>query len=148
MRVYRITLEPYSHRLYASGLVARWNSKGTFVIYTASTRSLACLENVVHRGGEGLARAFRTMIIDIPDKLQLTRISIDELPSDWKEFKNQPQTRAVGDAWSRRAETAVLKIPSAIIPEEYNYLINPNHPEFSSISLIRTDRFEFDRRFF
>ena len=97
MRVYRITLARFSTNLYASGFVARWNSEGTFVIYTAGSRSLACLENLVHRSGEGLDAGFR--------------------------------------------------VPSAIIPQEFNYILNPSHQEFKTIKLISSDEFSFDRRF-
>lgn len=146
MKVYRITLEPYSHRLYASGRIARWNSKGTFVIYSASSRALACLENVVHRGGEGLNGSFRTMTIEIPDGLPMSVIKPDELETSWKDYRKQVSTRILGDQWVRQCETPVLQVPSAIIPEEHNYLINPNHPQFAQIQLLKTDPFVFDGR--
>lgn len=146
MKVFRITLEPYSYRLHASGVVARWNSKGTLLIYTASSRALACLENVVHRSGEGLNQAFRTMIIEVPDGLPMSVVKPEELGTDWQNYQNQISTRAIGDQWVRKCETPVLQVPSAIIPEEHNYLINPNHPQFSQIQLVKTDPFSFDDR--
>lgn len=146
MRVYRITLEPFSHRLYASGQRARWNSKGTFVIYTASNRSLACLENVVHRGGEGLNAVFRTMIIEIPNNLDIEVIEQDSLPVGWQDFTMQNWSRRIGDEWVRAETSPILKVPSAIIPMEHNYLINPNHPDFKFIKLISTEKFVFDSR--
>lgn len=146
MRVYRITLEKYAHKLFASGRVARWNSNGVFVIYTSSSRSLACLENVVHRSGEGLNHLFSTMVIDIPDDLLIAEVSLDLLSRDWRNFENQSITRRFGDRWAEEAESAVLKVPSAIVAEEYNYLINPIHPDFSKIQLIETAPFEFDSR--
>lgn len=146
MRVYRITLEPFSHRLCASGQRARWNSKGTFVIYTASNRSLACLENVVHRGGEGLNAVFRTMIIEIPNNLDIEVIEQDSLPVGWQDFTMQNWSRRIGDEWVRAETSPILKVPSAIIPMEHNYLINPNHPDFKFIKLISTEKFVFDSR--
>lgn len=148
MKVYRITLASYSDRLFASGRPARWNPRGTFVIYTASTRSLACLENLVHRSGEGLDANFRTMIIHIPDDLPRIEIQLSELPENWKDFRNQPKTRTIGDEWVKEGKTALLKVPSAIIPEEYNYILNFNHPHFSRIKLEKVEPFDFDRRLY
>jgi len=146
MRVYRITLAKFSTSLFASGFVARWNSKGTFVIYTAGSRSLACLENLVHRSGEGLDIRFRVMTIEIPDDLAIDRVDLIDLPVNWKEFSQQVSTRIVGDKWAKSGNTAVLKVPSAIIPQEFNYILNPSHLEFKRIKLISSDEFSFDRR--
>lgn len=146
MRVFRITLAEYSDRLFASGRPARWNSKGVFVIYAASSRSLACLENVVHRSGEGLNHLFRVMIIDVPDDLAVYEILEENLPMNWKAFENQSETRKLGDDWFRSGDSAVMKVPSVIIPEESNYLLNPAHPDFANIKLIQTTNFLFDPR--
>ncbi len=147
MIVYRITLAQFSGSLYASGRVARWNSKGTFMIYSAGSRSLACLENLVHRSGEGLDAGFRVMAIDIPAELAVEEISQNQLPLNWREFSEQTVTRSLGDNWVKQGKSAVLKVPSAIIPEEFNYIINPNHRDFQRINLKSTDPFSFDRRF-
>lgn len=146
MRVFRIVLAPYSDKLYASGRPARWNSKGTFVIYTASSRALACLENVVHRSGRGLSELFRTMVIEIPEELKIKNLGRSYLPEEWNAYQNQIETRARGDEWVRSMETAVLRVPSAIIPEEHNYLINTAHPDFSKIELVDSEAFMFDDR--
>ena len=146
MIVYRITLKQFSHQLYASGRVARWNSKGTFVIYTAGSRSLACLENLVHRSGEGLDAGFRVMVIEIPNEVKMEQVASDDLPTTWRDFSQQYATRAVGDRWINEGKSAVLRVPSAIIPEEFNYLINPHHKDFERITLLGVDPFSFDKR--
>jgi len=146
MLVYRITLEKYSKGLFASGSAARWNSKDVKMIYTASTRALACLENVVHRNAIGLQNNFRTMVIEIPGELQIEVIEKESLSKNWHLFENYPVTQALGEAWVSKCETAILKVPSAIVAEEFNYLINPNHPEFKKVKLIRIEPFEFDQR--
>ncbi len=146
MHVYRIALEKYSKSLAASGVAARWNSKDVKMIYTASTRALACLENVVHRSAIGLQAGFRTMAIEIPDGLPMTVVKKEELPTDWHLFENYPYTQALGDAWISKGETAILQVPSAIIAEECNYLLNPAHEDFEQIKLIKTELFEFDPR--
>ncbi len=146
MRVYRIALAKYSHSLVASGREARWNSKGSFVIYAAATRSLACLENLVHRGGEGLDNRFMTMVIEIPQGVKIISVYPESLDGDWKSYRAQKRTRATGDAWLKSGDTAVLKVPSVIVPEEHNFLINPNHTDFAKIKLADVEPFDFDRR--
>jgi len=146
MTVYRICLEKWTHQLTASGFPARWNSKGTFVVYTAGSRALACLENVVHRSGEGLNNDFRTMVINIPDTLKIAEISHENLPKNWTDIKAYSDCQKIGDAWIRERKTAVLRVPSSIIQNEYNYLLNPNHPDFYEIKLTQIEPFVFDSR--
>ena len=146
MLVYRITKAVYADRLVASGGAARWNSRGQFVIYTAATRALACLENVVHRGGEGLQETFRVMVIDVPDTLLIDTILAESLPDDWFDFRQYDAYQQLGGEWLRSGRSAVLRVPSAIIPHESNYLLNPAHPDFSRIVLQQTESFLFDPR--
>jgi len=146
MIVYRITTEQWANQLHASGYAARWNSKGNFVIYTASTRALACLENLVHRSGEGLNRIFKTVEIDIPGSLTIQNVLRTQLKDDWTKRENYFQTRTIGDEWLKEKKSPILRVPSAIIPEEHNYLINPEHPDFQKISIKRISDFLFDNR--
>lgn len=145
MEVFRITHHLYTD-LKASGKSARWNSKGKFVIYTAGSRALACLENIVHRNGEGLNSLFKILTIDIPDNIKIYSLKREELVGDWKEFNKYHLTRQIGDSFLDENKYAILKVPSVIIPDEYNYLINPVHPEFSSISIKSMGDFLFDSR--
>lgn len=146
MNVYRITLDKWSHKLTASGYPARWNSKGKFVIYTAQNRALACLENMVHRSGEGLFKQFKVMVIQLPENIKCEIIDPKNLPEDWFEFKNYDICQQIGDEWLEKCENPILQVPSVIIANEYNYLINPNHPDFKTIELLRSESFEFDPR--
>ncbi|GAB4053055.1 RES family NAD+ phosphorylase [Spirosoma litoris] len=146
MFVYRITKATYADRLVASGGAARWNSRGQFVIYTAATRALACLENVVHRSGEGLLDNFRVMVIEIPDTLSVVTIAPENLPDNWFDFQQYDACQRIGNDWLRMGQSAVLRVPSAIIPNEWNFLISPSHPDFSRIQLVRTEAFAFDPR--
>lgn len=146
MFVYRIALSIYADKLKASGRAARWNPNKTEVIYTASNRSLACLENVVHRGQLGLSQIFSIMTIEIDDQIEKQKIDLKDLPKDWKEFYQMPFTQSLGEKWLRENKTAVMEVPSSIIEEEINYLINPLHSDFKFIELIKTDPFAFDQR--
>ena len=148
MEVYRITHKKWSGHLSASGFPARWNSAGAYVSYSAGSRSLACLENVVHKGTTDLKRPYISMTISIPDDIEIKIISIKELPSGWHHSgeTGYQLCRSIGDTWVRNSETAVLKVPSAIVENDSNYLINPGHPDFLKIKIIAEEPFAFDRR--
>ncbi|MBO0935957.1 RES family NAD+ phosphorylase [Fibrella sp. HMF5335] len=146
MEVYRITRAIYTDRLMASGGVARWNTRGRFVIYTAGSRALACLENVVHRSGEGLQDLFRVMVIHIPDRLSVQTILPADLPDNWTDYQNFDVCQQQGENWLLAGTSAVLRVPSVIVPQEWNYLLNPAHPDFAAIELLRTEPFFFDPR--
>jgi RES domain-containing protein len=145
MIVFRIALAKYANKLIASGNAARWNSKDVKVIYTAESRALACLENVVHRNSRGLQENFKIIIVEIPDNLKITIITSD-LIEDWKSFANIPFTQELGDKWVKDASSAILRVPSVIVPEEHNYILNPAHEDFKKIKYIGNEPFQFDSR--
>jgi RES domain-containing protein len=146
MLVYRIALAKYSGKLIASGRAARWNPNDVEVIYTASSRSLACLENVVHRNQIGLTMAFNIMTIKISDNISITHIKITDLPPDWRDFNQMHLTQSIGEKWIIEKKSAILAVPSSIIDEEINYLINPWYDDFKKIKLVKTIPFAFDQR--
>lgn len=144
MTIYRITLTKFSIKLVASGYPARWNSKDVKMIYTAQSRALACLENIVHRNSKGLQKNFRVMQISVPDDITLTEINEKELIPRWKEFTKMPYTQSLGDKWVREAKSCILKVPSAIINGDANYLLNPEHSDYNRIQLLNTEPFDFE----
>lgn len=146
MIVYRITTAKWAGILSGSGYPARWNPKGVFVIYTASNRALACLENLVHRSGEGLNRQFKITEISVPDSSSSETINIYDLPGNWYETPHFSQCRQIGKTWIREGKSLLLRMPSAIVPDEHNVLINPNHPEFYTVSVQNIREFAFDKR--
>lgn len=146
MEVYRICLEKWSHSLIPSGRAARWNSDRVQLLYTAGSRSLACLENLVHRSGEGSNANFRIMVIEIPDDIKQVEIVLKDLPKKWAEVSHYEYCRRIGDDWIRKGKTCLLTVPSSIISQEKNILLNPAHPEFNRIKLKRAEKFYFDQR--
>ena len=130
----------------ASGRAARWNPNEVEMIYTASSRSLACLENVVHRNQFGLSQIFSVMLIECPDDLEIKKINLNELPADWKDYNQMIVTQRMGAKWIKEGETAILSVPSSIIEEEVNYLLNPKHKDFDRIRIIEIRPFIFDER--
>jgi RES domain-containing protein len=148
MEVYRITHKKWSKRLTASGFPARWNSAGIFIIYTADSRALACLENIVHKGSSDFPAPFILISILIPDNLKVLELKINELPKNWN-TSGDPGYRKCqpfGDNWIFKSDSAILKVPSALVPKESNYLLNPHHPDFSRITIIEEEPFTFDER--
>ncbi|HNM31163.1 MAG TPA: RES family NAD+ phosphorylase [Chitinophagales bacterium] len=145
MLIYRIVLERYAS-LYASGVEGRWNSAGAKVLYAASSRALACLENVVHRSGEGLNDNFKTLVIEIPSTERIEKITQKDLPKDWQQFNREHFCRLIGDDWYYRQESMILQVPSVIIPNEVNYLINTQHKNFKKVKLKSIEPFIFDTR--
>lgn len=146
MEIFRVTEAEYANSLYASGWEGRWNQEGQKVIYTASSRSLACLENLVHRRGRGWRADFKVMVIYLPDDLAQERIELDSLPQNWNKQSDISTCQYQGATWYNRASSPVLSVPSAVIPMERNLVINTEHSNSSAIQLIHTEPFYFDPR--
>ena len=121
----------------------RWNRVGTRMIYTAESRSLAALEVLAHL--EGPARGFSLIPCEFPASL-IEVIPLRELPADWRSAPPPRALASIGDAWVTRGSSAVLAVPSAIIPQERNYLLNPAHPEFARVTIRPAEAFPFDER--
>lgn len=147
MIVYRITTAKWATELTGSGYPARWNSRHVRVIYTAGNIALACLENLAHRSGEGLNANFRLVEIEIPNNMSFNSHSLNDLPEDWHTVHGYAICQKIGDEWVQKNETSVMHVPSSIIPNETNVLINPNHPDFHQISIKSIRKFSFDERF-
>lgn len=146
MVVYRITTAKWADKLTASGYPARWNPRYVHIIYTASSIALACLENLVHRSGEGLNTNFRVVEINIPDNISSKKITPEELPENWNTTTGYSVCQSIGRRWVDEQNSCTLLVPSSIIPAETNLLINPNHPEFDQISIRSIREFSFDKR--
>ena len=122
----------------------RWNSRGSHVVYTSGSASLAALETLVHLNP--LLR-FKYVIFRIEvDETRMEKIMLSDLPPDWREQPPPPSTKQVGDLWFRQSRSAVLELPSVIVPGESNYLLNPTHPDFKMIVVSTPEPFAFDAR--
>jgi RES domain-containing protein len=146
VEIYRICLAKYAGELVASGNPGRWNLRGQFVIYAAGSRALACLENVVHRSGEGLNNLFNVVRIAVPDNLAVEELTLAELPPNWQPTSAYASCQPLGADWYRRQAAAVLRVPSSIIAHEHNYVLNTRHPDFNRIRLVGREDFAFDPR--
>jgi len=110
----------------------RWNSKGVRLVYTSGSLSLATLEVMVHTHFYSALKSYVCIPIDFDPSL-LQSIAIDDLPDNWQADPIPQSVKKVGDRWIKNKESVILKVPSAIIPVEFNYLINPSHPDFGKI---------------
>ena len=126
----------------------RWNSVNTRVIYTAESRALATLEISVHLDlSEDLPNDRYYVAIEIPDDIIIQEVKLEDLPEDWNSNPPTLTTQTIGDDFVNYNEAAILKVPSSIVPQEFNYLINPNHPDVSKIKVLGTTKMIFDSRF-
>jgi len=153
MRVYRIEREKYLETTLKGVGAAltegyRWNSPNTYLVYTAESRALATLEISVHLDfSEDLPNDRYYVEIDIPDEVEILELRIEDLPEDWDLKPPSLETQYIGDDFVKDKEAAVLKVPSSIVPPEYNYLINPDHPEAIKITVVSKKQLIFDKRF-
>ncbi|MEN8157929.1 MAG: RES family NAD+ phosphorylase [Bacteroidota bacterium] len=150
MELFRITRKQYSNSVEASGMVARWNLNGQYVVYTGATRSLSTLELLVNRKNINLAGEYTCMVITATDNAHLVQqIRMTDLPDNWRSRKALSVLQQIGTEWYNSRKSLFLKVPSAVIPAEYNFLINTRHPDFpENISLIRTEPYFWDKRLF
>ncbi|WP_058188878.1 RES family NAD+ phosphorylase [Terracidiphilus gabretensis] len=128
-------------RLYGG----RWNSVGHAAVYAGGSRALAVLEMLVHLDGPQLLSSYLLYEAEFAESL-MTELPAGGLPQDWRDDSAPGSTQAIGDAWIRSGASAVLRVPSVLIPQEHNYLLNPRHAEFGKIRISAPERFAFDSR--
>lgn len=127
-------------RLYGG----RWNSKGISVVYTAGSQSLAVLEMMVQ--DEPLRARYLMIPAMLPRGLKMDRVAPAQLPADWREPRAREQLQKIGGDWISRGSSAVLIVPSVVIPSESNYLLNPQHHAFGKIGFGSPEAFLSDPR--
>jgi RES domain-containing protein len=129
-------------RLYGG----RWNHKGLPIVYTSATLSLAALEVLVHHRVPIPPFEFVALAAEIPARLKIETISVQDLPTDWQTDPAPVELQDLGSAWLQRASSLVLAVPSVIIATEFNYLINPRHPDFARLKVQPATPFTLDGR--
>jgi len=145
---YRIAMKRHARSAFdgegASKYGGRWNSKGVRMVYASETRALAALEILVHID-RGIPVDWVVLRCEIPDKL-VEVLPPSALPDGWRDEPPTAASRRVGDRWAREGRSAVLRVPSAVVPGENNYLINPVHRDIRRIVVGRPQPFAFDPR--
>lgn len=151
MQVYRLSRKKYADELSGIGASKsgnRWNSKGTEIIYCADSRALAMAEVSVHISLTTLPEDFVMMEIYIPDFIKLQSLEENNLMQGWNYFPHSYKTQKIGDTFIAENKFCILKVPSAVVKGDFNYLINPHHKDFKKIEILNFYKFPFDVRLF
>lgn len=124
----------------------RWNTEGRAVVYASSTLALAALEYLVHVDPEDVPDDLVALRVELPAGAREKRVDPTDLPPDWNRVPDHPACRALGDRWIEAGAALALRVPSAIVPEEENVLLDPRHPDAGRLKITRQRRFAFDPR--
>ena len=146
MIVYRISNELYKEDISGNGAAingSRWNSKNTRILYTGENISLTILESLVHLRKSDIPDKQYLLYIEIPD-IEFSEIKQDKIKQDWQKHLNY--TQWIGDQFILVNQSLVLKVPSAVVSQEHNFLINPLHIEFKKVKLVKNELLELDKR--
>jgi len=149
MRVWRVCLARHAADAFSGegGLrhAARWHSKGVRIVYTAASLSLATLEFFVNLE-PGEPPALVAISADIPESVRVELLETEALPPDWRRIPVPPSSQRIGARWVLSNSSAVLPVPSVVIPSERNCLLNPAHPDFKKIRIGKPEPFSLDQR--
>lgn len=123
----------------------RWNSPGTPMVYTSDSAALATMEMLVHLDDTSILPAYVLISCRFDSKL-ITRFDAAKLPPSWRAYPAPAELQPIGDDWVRSGRSGVLQVPSAMVPQESNFLLNPRHADFERIEIGTPERFELDLR--
>ena len=148
MIVYRVGRTKYASDLKGEGarlFGGRWNNKMVGCLYTSESRALAVLEYTVNVNIDDIPRALSLTTIEIPDRA-IRVLNENDLPGDWKLSPAPSSTKDFGSKLLLAAAEPIIKIPSTVIPDEFNYLLNPLHSDSKKFKIIDTSDFVYDVR--
>jgi RES domain-containing protein len=148
--VYRLAKLKFQDQIFSGlgGLYARgrWTPRGRPVVYASGSISLAVLEYTVNYRRRGWVPPSVLGRAAIPDNVVIETVRPADLPANWLAATPPAELQDIGEVWLERGATAILKVPSAVVPEEWNYLLNPQHAEFRRIAVPPPEPFSLDRR--
>jgi RES domain-containing protein len=151
MIVYRLSKRAYVDDLSGKGAAiagGRWNSKERKVLYTSESRALCMAEIAVHTPLGIIPTDYYLSSVFIPDDIEVYRVNPERLPKNWKEYPPIQVTKKIGDNFLISNNYLVMKVPSAVVQGDWNYFVNPEHPRFSEVKVMRKEKFDFDKRMF
>lgn len=150
MELYRITQQEFAEDLSGNGarlFGGRWNSEGFFALYTSSSRSLALLETLAHTPAKMLeVKVYHLITLAVPDNLVTQKVAVRNLQDGWDAPDTRPFTKKIGDAFLTDKKYLMMQVPSVMMPEEMNYVINPMHTDMKQVKLVNKRRIDFDKR--
>ena len=124
----------------------RWNSPGTRLLYAAESLSLAALEMLVHLNNEEILLSYSYATAEFDEKYNLPIEDFRHLPDNWSASPAPIEIQKIGDAWAHSETSLILRVPTSVLPLEFNYLINIEHSDFDQIKLGKPQKFKFDER--
>lgn len=124
----------------------RWNSPGDPVVYVAQSQALAVLEVLVHLESPALLEKYALIQVEFPETA-VASVNRALLPKNWSDDPSPSEAQAIGDSWVTTGRSIVLRVPSALVPDESNFLLNPRHPDFDDVRIHKPVPFKFDQRF-
>jgi RES domain-containing protein len=148
MILYRIANCQYITRLDGEGARiygARWNSEGKAMVYLASSRALAVLEVLVHLPPVQIPDNYCIVEVEVPDAELLT-LDATTLPDNWKDISPPAILKLIGDRFLKDNKYLMMKVPSSVVEQEPNYLLNPLHPDMEKVRILNKQPFSFDLR--
>jgi len=149
VRAWRITMEEHAATAFtgegAAAYGGRWNGQDVRVVYLAGSAALAVLESLVHLELDDLYKEFVLIEVTFEESLVET-VDVVALPPDWQASPPPPDLQRIGDEWVSAARSAVLRVPSVLVEDEWNYVLNPSHPDYTQIVLGRSRPLQFDPR--
>jgi RES domain-containing protein len=151
MIVYRLCKKIFTKDLLGRGAEingGRWNGKGIAALYTSSSRALCAIEIIVHVPAGIIPKDYCMVTLEFPDDAQINTISLKDLPANWNNNPISVSTQRIGSTFLSEQKALVLEIPSAIIKDEWNYIINPMHKDFQKVKIMDIEPFNFDIRLF
>ncbi|MCB0737522.1 MAG: RES family NAD+ phosphorylase [Bacteroidetes bacterium] len=151
MKVYRLSKSKYATDLSGKGAElsgGRWNSKGIPMLYTAESRALCMVEVAVHLPLNIVPADYQIITLNIPGSVEVKIIMESDLPTNWNLLAYGPATQQIGDDFIKEGKCAILKVPSAIVKGDFNFLVNPHHKNSELIKIDSVADFMFDQRLF
>lgn len=151
MIVYRLSRAKYCQDLSGRGAElsgGRWNSKGIALVYTSSSRALCVTEIAVHMPLGIIPKDYFLITVFIPDDVPMSIYNEKNLPSDWDSLPHGNITQQIGDRFVNESKFLVMKVPSAVVQGDYNYIINPRHKMMNKVKIKNIEAFRFDERLF
>jgi RES domain-containing protein len=150
VQVWRLTTRKYAATAFSGignrRVGSRWVPEGRLAIYTSENLSTAVLETLVHIDPNHFRDNFVCIKAEVPDNITMDEVSLADLPDDWQRRFEDSELQQVGAQWIDRGSSAVLIVPSAVVPQERNVIINPQHEDFGKIVLSPAEPYLFDTR--
>jgi len=149
MQVFRIAAARYIRDLSGEGARlygGRWNRKGTQALYTAGNRALAAVEYLVHMDFPRVPKDTAVAVLELPPDCSLGAVEIDSLPPDWPAYPGPIELQDIGTEWLKGGAALALRVPSVVVRGEFNYVLNPVHPDMARVKVVSVENFLYDPR--